>query len=141
MPGAFRLDCGNQRYPAFSVPVRKYAECRRVMSPDTCADCYAGSSDCCVYLRNRFYTVKIQMDGFTASTERIKSKEDAEKLAADCKEASAVVAKVERKNRKEKPPLLYDLTTLSERGQTRSMGYTAQQTFGLRPEPFMRKRW
>ena len=37
------------------------------------------------------------MDGFTASSERIKSKEDAEKLAADCKEASAVVTKVERK--------------------------------------------
>ena len=67
------------------------------------------------------------MDGFTASSERVKSKEDAEKLAADCKEASAVVTKVERKNRKEKPPLLYDLTTL-QREANKIMGYTAQQT-------------
>ena len=79
------------------------------------------------FISEPFYTVKIQMDGFTASSERVKSKEDAEKLAADCKEASAVVTKVERKNRKEKPPLLYDLTTL-QREANKIMGYTAQQT-------------
>ena len=71
--------------------------------------------------------MKIQMDGFTASSERIKSKREAEKLASACKGASAVVTKAERKNRKEKPPLLYDLTTL-QREANKIMGYTAQQT-------------
>ena len=46
---------GNQRYPAFFCPVRKYAECRACHVPDTCADCYAGSGDFSVHLRTVLY--------------------------------------------------------------------------------------
>lgn len=110
----------------FSVLYGNTLNVGRVMSP-TLALTVMREAAIAAFISEPFYTVKIQMDGFTASSERIKSKEDAEKLAADCKEAFAVVKKVERKNRKEKPPLLYDLTTL-QREANKIMGYTAQQT-------------
>lgn len=110
----------------FSVLYRNTLNVGRVMSP-TLALTVMREAAIAAFISEPFYTVKIQMDGFTASSERIKSEVEAEKLAADCKEASAVVAKVERKNRKEKPPLLYDLTML-QREANKIMGYTAQQT-------------
>ena len=110
----------------FSVLYGNTLNVGRVMSP-TLALTAMREAAIAAFISEPFYTVKIQMDGFTASSERIKSKEEAEKLAADCKEASAVVIKVERKNRKEKPPVLYDLTTL-QREANKIMGYTAQQT-------------
>ena len=110
----------------FSVLYGNTLNVGRVMSP-TLALTVMREAAIAAFISEPFYTVRIQMDGFTASSERIKSKEDAEKLAADCKEASAIVKKVERKNRKEKPPLLYDLTTL-QREANKIMGYTAQQT-------------
>lgn len=110
----------------FSVLYGNTLNVGRVMSP-TLALTVMREAAISAFISEPFYTVKIQMDGFTASSERIKSKEDAEKLAADCKEAFAVVTKVEWKNRKEKPPLLYDLTTL-QREANKIMGYTAQQT-------------
>ena len=110
----------------FSVLYGNTLNVGRVMSP-TLALTVMREAAIAAFISEPFYTVKIQMDGFTASSERIKSKEDAEKLAADCKEASAIVTKVERKNQKEKPPLLYDLTTL-QREANKIMGYTAQQT-------------
>lgn len=110
----------------FSVLYGNTLNVGRVMSP-TLALTVMRKAAIAAFISETFYTVKIQMDGFTASSGRIKSKEDAEKLAADCKEAFAVVAKVERKKRKEKPPLLYDLTTL-QREANKIMGYTAQQT-------------
>ena len=110
----------------FSVLYGNTLNVGRVMSP-TLALTVMREAAIAAFISEPFYTVKIQMDGFTASSERIKSKEEAEKLAAACKGASAVVTKVERKNRKETPPLLYDLTTL-QREANKIMGYTAQQT-------------
>ena len=40
------------------------------------------------------------------------SKEEAEKLAAACHLSTATVKSIDRKHRTEKPPKLYDLTTL-----------------------------
>ena len=110
----------------FSVLYGNTLNVGRVMSP-TLALTVMREAVISAFISEPFYTVKIQMDGFTASSERIKSKREAEKLASACKGASAVVTKAERKNRKEKPPLLYDLTTL-QREANKIMGYTAQQT-------------
>ena len=110
----------------FSVLYGNTLNVGRVMSP-TLALTVMREAAISAFISEPFYTVKIQMDGFTASSERIKSKGEAEKLASACKGASAVVTKAERKNRKEKPPLLYDLTTL-QREANKIMGYTAQQT-------------
>ena len=77
----------------------------------------------------KFYTVSLAFaDGGTASSKRFSQKADAETLLANCrKEVSTVVQKVERKEKTEKPPQLYDLTTL-QRDANRLLGFTAQQT-------------
>ena len=75
-----------------------------------------------------FYTVQITVNDFTVSSERFKGKTDAESCRKACLEAGmATVRKVERREKSEKPPALYDLTTL-QREANRLFGFTAQQT-------------
>ena len=75
-----------------------------------------------------FYTVQICPDGFQASGERMKEKEAAMQIVNACRsEGTATVTKVERKEKSEKPPALYDLTSL-QRDANRRFGFTAQQT-------------
>lgn len=75
-----------------------------------------------------FYTVELKMEGFRADGERMKEKAEAEKQAALCRqEAQAIVTKITQKERTEKPPALYDLTSL-QRNANRQLGFTAQQT-------------
>ena len=58
----------------------------------------------------------------------MKAKADAEKLVAECCQAgSAIITKVEQKEKAEKPPTLFDLTSL-QREANRQLGFTAQQT-------------
>ncbi len=65
---------------------------------------------------------------FQAGGERMKAKADAEKLVAECCQAgSAIITKVEQKEKSEKPPALFDLTSL-QREANRQRGFTAQQT-------------
>ena len=69
----------------------------------------------------------MQVDcGFPATTERLKERSAADAIAADC-ENRATVTRIERRERSEKPPALYDLTSL-QRDANRILGYTAQQT-------------
>ena len=81
------------------------------------------------FVPEKFYTVALSFtDGGTASSKRFSQKSDAETLFKNCrKEAHTTVQKVERKEKNEKPPLLYDLTTL-QRDANRLLGYSAQQT-------------
>ena len=65
------------------------------------------------------------MDGFTAVSERFKTKAVAEAVKRSC--SVAIVQKAECKEKTEKPPALYDLTSL-QREANRVLGYTAQQT-------------
>lgn len=75
-----------------------------------------------------FYTVTVELPAFTAASERITDKTQAEALQAACLTAAhATVKSVERKEKAEKPPALYDLTTL-QREANRLLGFTAQQT-------------
>ena len=75
-----------------------------------------------------FYTAELQFRDFQAGGERMKKKEAAEKLAAECRQAGkATITKVEQKEKTEKPPALFDLTTL-QREANRQLGFTAQQT-------------
>ena len=60
------------------------------------------------------------------SSERVRDKAEAEALVADCT-GEIHITKVERKERAENPPALYDLTTL-QREANRELGFTAQQT-------------
>ena len=63
----------------FSVLYGNTLNVGRVMSP-TLALTVMREAAIAAFISEPFYTVKIQMDGFTASSERIKSKENAEKL-------------------------------------------------------------
>lgn len=75
-----------------------------------------------------FYTVQIKADGCSAASERFKEKSEADAVKSACeKELQTVVRKIERKEKSEKPPALYDLTSL-QRDANRILGYTAQQT-------------
>ena len=63
-----------------------------------------------------------------ASSERFKDKSQAEELLAECRKSSrALVQKSERREKSERPPALYDLTTL-QRDANRMLGFSAQQT-------------
>ena len=81
------------------------------------------------FVPEKFYTVALSFtDGGMASSKRFSQKSDAETLLENCrKEEHTTVQKVERKEKAEKPPLLYDLTTL-QRDANRLLGYSAQQT-------------
>ena len=75
-----------------------------------------------------FYIIQLQTGGCMASSERFKDKSQAEELLAECRKSSRVlVQKSERKEKSERPPALYDLTTL-QRDANRMLGFSAQQT-------------
>ena len=75
-----------------------------------------------------FYTVQLQADAIRASSKRFSDKADAEALAAKCREDHKVrVESIETKEKTEKPPLLYDLTSL-QRDANKVLGFSAQQT-------------
>ena len=81
------------------------------------------------FVPEKFYTVSLTLaDGGTASSKRFAQKADAELLLSKCrKEKRVTVQKMERKEKSESPPQLYDLTAL-QRDANRLLGFTAQQT-------------
>ena len=81
------------------------------------------------FVPEKFYTVALTLaDGGTASSKRFAQKADAELLLSKCrKEGRVTVQKMERKEKSESPPQLYDLTAL-QRDANRLFGFTAQQT-------------
>ena len=74
-----------------------------------------------------FYTVQLDCDGFVLSGERLSDKAAAEALCKACDGQSVTIGSVESKEKTEKPPKLYDLTTL-QREANRMFGFNAQQT-------------
>ena len=73
-----------------------------------------------------FFTVAVNCGGVSIYSERISDKSEADALADICT-GELHVAKVERREKRENPPALYDLTTL-QREANRELGFTAQQT-------------
>ena len=99
----------------------------RVMTP-TLAMTVEREAAIAAFRPEPFHTVLLQMEGYMASSERFKEKAKAEELLAECRKSSrAFVQKSERKEKSERPPALYDLTTL-QRDANRLLGYSAQQT-------------
>lgn len=79
------------------------------------------------FVKEKYYTVELNCGNFVASSERIDSKDNAENIMTGCNGASAEVKSVKRETKNQKPPKLYDLTTL-QREANRKFGYTAVQT-------------
>ena len=99
----------------------------RVMTP-TLAMTVEREAAIAAFKPEPFYIIQLQTGGCMASSERFKEKAQAEELLAECRKSSrALVQKSERREKSERPPALYDLTTL-QRDANRLLGYSAQQT-------------
>lgn len=97
----------------------------RVMSP-TLAMIVDRETVIAAFQPETHYTVQINC-GFPAQTERIKDKAEAQRVQQECNHQTAVVKQIDKKQKSEKPPQLYDLTSL-QRDANKLFGYTAQQT-------------
>lgn len=97
----------------------------RVMTP-TLAMVAQREKEIAAFQVERFYTVQLSC-GFLAQSGRMQTREEAERIRASCHCKKAAVKQIERRQKKEKPPKLYDLTAL-QRDANRIYGYTAQQT-------------
>ena len=98
----------------------------RVVSP-TLALVVQREGEIAAFQPEPFYTVELDCGGLTLAGDRKASKKEAQEAAARCQGSAAVVQSVERREKTEKPPALFDLTTL-QREANRTLGYTAQQT-------------
>ncbi|MCI7099637.1 MAG: DNA topoisomerase [Lachnospiraceae bacterium] len=102
------LNVGRVMTPALAMVVRRETDIRTFQS-------------------ETFYRVVLTLDDFTAVSTTMK-KEEAELLKEEAvKKCSARVQSITKKEKSEKPPALYDLTTL-QREANRIHGYTAKQT-------------
>ena len=110
----------------FSVLYGATLNVGRVQSP-TLALLVNREAEIAGFKKQKFYTVQLMAGGFTAEGDRLDDKKTAEDVRAACGGKTATVEKVERKERAELPPKLYDLTTL-QRDANRLLGYSAQQT-------------
>ena len=110
----------------FSVLYRRTLNIGRVMSP-TLALIVQREAEIEAFQPEPFFTVALELPGFTAVGARMKDKTAAKELQTACRGGSAVVKQAQRKEKSEKPPALYDLTTL-QRDANRLLGFTAQQT-------------
>ena len=109
----------------FSLTYNKTLNVGRVMSP-TLALLVQREAEISAFVPEVYYTVQLDFDGFYAVSEHIREKQEAQSLAERCT-GSAVIQSVSCKQKSEKAPALFDLTSL-QREANRSLGYTAQQT-------------
>ena len=109
----------------FSVLYHRTLNVGRVVSP-TLALLVQREAEIDAFKPEPFYTAELSFGSFTAASEKFKEKADA-KAAISCGSKTAVVKSVSSKEKTEKAPALYDLTTL-QREANRQHGYTAQQT-------------
>lgn len=111
----------------FSCLYKQSLSVGRVMTP-TLAMTVQREAAISAFKEESFYTVEVDFDGFTASSERYQSKEEAEADRKKCEAKETIdIIKVRTKEKSEKAPALYDLTSL-QRNSNRLLGYTAKQT-------------
>jgi DNA topoisomerase-3 len=90
------------------------------------------------FVSQPFYTPVIDTGGFTASGEKLNTLEEADAVRSACDSMDATVLSVEKKEKREAAPKLYDLTTL-QRDANRLLGYTAKQTLDLAQSLYEKK--
>jgi DNA topoisomerase-3 len=109
----------------FSVLYHRTLNVGRVVSP-TLAILVQREAEIGAFKPEPFYTAELDFGTFTATSEKFKKKSDADAVIPKANEP-VVVKSVTSKEKSEKAPALYDLTTL-QREANRQLGYTAQQT-------------
>lgn len=110
----------------FSVLYHRTLNVGRVVSP-TLAMIVQREAEIKAFKSEPFYKAVLNFDDFKAESERFADEESATAVAQTCNREEVTVKSVERKQKKEKAPTLYDLTTL-QRTANKTLGYTAQQT-------------
>ena len=110
----------------FSVLYHRTLNVGRVVSP-TLALLVQREAEIGAFQPEPFYTVQLALNGCEAVSEKFKDGKEADRLAASCTGQRAMVQRVERREKTEKAPALYDLAAL-QRDANRLLGYTAQQT-------------
>lgn len=110
----------------FSILYNRTLNIGRVMSP-TLAMLVQREAEIENFKSEPFYKTVLDFGNFKAESERFADKATAEALAQKCNSSAATVRAVDKKDKKENAPTLYDLTTL-QRDANRIYGYTAQQT-------------
>ena len=99
----------------------------RVMTP-TLALAVEREASIAAFKPEDFYTINVKCRDISFSSERFSDKADANEKKSVVEKLKALkLTKVEQKDKTEKAPLLYDLTTL-QREANKKLGYTAQQT-------------
>ena len=109
----------------FSVLYHRTLNVGRVVSP-TLALLVQREAEIGAFKPEPFYTAELDFGSFTATSEKFKKKSEADAVIPKDNEP-VVVKSVTSKEKTEKAPALYDLTTL-QRDANRQLGYTAQQT-------------
>ena len=109
----------------FSILYHRTLNVGRVVSP-TLALIVQREAEIGAFKPEPFYTAELDFGSFTATSEKFKKKSDADAVIPKAGEP-VVVKSVTSKEKTEKAPALYDLTTL-QRDANRQLGYTAQQT-------------
>lgn len=110
----------------FSTMYHQKLNIGRVMTP-TLAMIVEREAQIAAFQSEPFYHIRMDCGGVVATSERMTSRADAERIAALCNRKAARVVALDTKEQTEKPPKLYDLTAL-QRDANRLLGYTAQQT-------------
>lgn len=121
----------------FSVLYRKKLNIGRVMSP-TLALVVKREAEIDAFSPEPFYTVVLELGGFSVSGKRIVDKDEAKQLLEACRGGTAVIKEAGTKKKTDKPPALYNLTTL-QREANRILGYTVQQTLDYLQDLYEKK--
>ncbi len=99
----------------------------RVMTP-TLAMIVEREAEIKGFKPENLYTVQMLVSGVAVTSKRFKTKQEADELVEIINAADkARITKMETTTKQEKPPLLYDLTSL-QRDANKYYGFTAQQT-------------
>ena len=110
----------------FSVLYHRTLNVGRVQTP-TLAMLAERNSKITLFRKEKYHHVRLKLDSAEAVSERIASPEEAQAIRDACDGQRTVCVSVVREKKTEKPPKLYDLTTL-QREANRMFGYTAKQT-------------
>ena len=110
----------------FSVLYHRTLNVGRVQTP-TLAMLADRDSKIVLFRKEKYHHVRLTLEGAEAVSEKIPVMEDAQTIRDACDGQQAVCVSLVREKKTEKPPKLYDLTTL-QREANRVFGYTAKQT-------------
>ena len=121
----------------FSLLYRKTLNIGRVQTPTLALLCDRHNK-ISFFKKEKYFTVSLNLGGVKAETERIDNEDMAKEITAACGHSQAVCVSVEKEQKAEKPPKLFDLTAL-QRAANRLYGYTAKQTLDLAQSLYEKK--